>query len=520
MKPPARHCAVYTRKSSEEGLEQDFNSLDAQKEACLAFITSQKAEGWLPVRASYDDGGFSGGNMDRPGLKKLMEDILAGKVNIIVVYKIDRLTRSLMDFAKLVEVFDRHNVTFVSVTQSFNTTTSMGRLTLNVLLSFAQFEREVTGERIRDKIAASKKRGMWMGGNPPIGYMVSNRQLVVDEEGAKTANHIFERYLVLGCVSGLKRELDQKGVKSKIRVSERGWQYGGSSFSRGALNTILANPAYIGKVRHRHAVYDGQHQPIIPKKIWDAVQAKLQGQAATPRRQKKYADEMLLRGKLFGYDGMPYSPTFTNKSGRRYRYYVSGNFRELKDHPKGVIARMPAVEIEEVVVKGIREALSSRSVIAGALSMDAGAASRELGHILKNHSTISPGDLVSRAVDRIIVDQQKITIQIIPSNLKSVLQDHLDITLPQHSLDDIYSIEVPFQVQKSYRGAVVIRPDQETRDRIFDRHPQELKNLIRGIIWRDEHFQGLSIREIARREGLNETYVGRLVRESFSTLQS
>lgn len=519
MKPVTRHCAIYTRKSSEEGLEQDFNSLDAQREACFAYIASQKAEGWTPLKSAYEDGGFSGGNMDRPGLKKLMEDIQAGRIHIVVVYKIDRLTRSLMDFAKLVEVFDRHGVTFVSVTQSFNTTTSMGRLTLNVLLSFAQFEREVTGERIRDKIAASKKKGMWMGGNPPIGYIVSDRHLIVDEEGARTARHIFERYLALGCVSKLKRELDLQGIKSKVRTSEKGWQYGGASFSRGALNTILTNPIYVGKIRHRSVTYDGLHKGIIPKDIWDAVQERLQQQAPTARRQRKHADGHLLQGKLFDCRGTMYSPTFTNKSGKRYRYYVSGNFRELKDHPEGVMARLPAAEIEDAVKSGLKEVLSSDTKLAEILGLDEDNDRSIVGHI-KRHSSTIPMPLISEAVSRVVVDQRQLEIQINPAALRSFLSGELRIHVPQQPLNDSFILKVPFQVQRTYRGAVVIRPENQTRDPVFDRHPQELKNLIRGVIWRDEHFKGLSIRQIAEREGLNETYVGRLIRDSFSTLQS
>lgn len=520
MKPNIKYCAVYTRKSSEEGLEQDFNSLDAQKEACLAYITSQKAEGWIPVKSEYSDGGFSGGNMERPGLKKLLEDIRSGKVHTIVVYKIDRLTRSLMDFAKLVETFDKHSVTFVSVTQSFNTTTSMGRLTLNVLLSFAQFEREVTGERIRDKIAASKKKGMWMGGNPPIGYMVSNRQLIVDKDGATTAIHIFGRYLALGCVSELKKELDCNGIKSKVRVSEKGWKYGGSLFSRGALNWLLTNPIYIGKIKHKDVMYDGQHKAIIPQDIWNAVQEKLQLQAATPRKQRKYTDENLLKGKLFDSEGTVYSPAFTNKSGKRYRYYISANFRELRDHPKGVIARLPATEIEGAVIKSIEDALSSTRKLAEILDLKLTDNRNALSHTAMNHSQIDLGILLKEAVDKIIIDQEKLLIKIMPSNLRNLLCKQLQIRLPEKSMNEFYSLEIQFHAQRSYRGAVVIRPENKTHDPIFDRHPQELKNLIRGVIWRDEHFKGLSIRQIAERESLNETYVGRLIHDSFSTLQS
>jgi len=253
----------------------DFNTLDAQREACEAYITSQRAEGWKAIKTQYNDGGYSGGNLDRPALQKLLADIKEGKVQTIVVYKIDRLTRSLMDFSKLVEIFDEYGVTFVSITQSFNTTTSMGRLTLNVLLSFAQFEREVSAERIRDKILASKKKGMWMGGNPPIGYEAIDKKLIVNKDHAKTATMIFKRYLALGCVAKLKKELDINGTVSNQRISKRGNVTGGRPYSRGALYSILQSPIYIGKIRHKDKSYDGQHEAIISQDLWDEVQDKL-----------------------------------------------------------------------------------------------------------------------------------------------------------------------------------------------------------------------------------------------------
>src|SRR5437879_5661293 len=249
--PPKLRCAIYTRKSSEEGLEQDFNSLDAQREACEAYIQSQAGEGWKLVSTRYDDGGYSGGNMDRPGLNQLLADIRDRKLDTVVVYKVDRLTRSLADFAKIVEVFDENGVSFVSVTQQFNTTTSMGRLTLNVLLSFAQFEREVTGERIRAKITASKRKGLWMGGQPPLGYEVRERRLVVNPTEANTVRFIYERYLELGCVRQLSRELHEHGIVSKVRISKKGIKSGGCRFSRGALYELLANPIHIGEIRHK-----------------------------------------------------------------------------------------------------------------------------------------------------------------------------------------------------------------------------------------------------------------------------
>jgi site-specific DNA recombinase len=272
MKPhkeQALRCAIYTRKSSEEGLEQDFNSLHAQREACEAYIRSQQGEGWRLRKTAYNDGGLSGATMERPALKQLLADIEEGLVDVVVVYKVDRLTRSLSDFARMVEIFDGHQVSFVAVTQQFNTTTSMGRLTLNVLLSFAQFEREVTGERIRDKIAASKRKGMWMGGLVPLGYEVRDRQLVMVESEAATVKHIFRRYCELGSVRLLKEDLDRDGLRSKLRIARNGSRSGEKSFSRGALYTLLRNPIYVGEIRHKGARYPGQHHPIVERSIWD-----------------------------------------------------------------------------------------------------------------------------------------------------------------------------------------------------------------------------------------------------------
>jgi site-specific DNA recombinase len=281
--PKVRRCAVYTRKSSEEGLEQAFNSLDAQREACEAYIKSQAHEGWKLIKTPYDDGGFSGGSMERPALQRLLADLRQGIVDVIVVYKIDRLTRSLADFARIVETLDRQGASFVSITQQFNTTTSMGRLTLNVLLSFAQFEREVTGERIRDKIAASKRKGMWMGGNLPLGYDVQNRQLVINDREAETVRYIFKQYLELGTVSALQTELRRQNIVSKVWVSSSGRKKGGVGYSRGALYYLLRNAIYIGCIVHRGATYDGQHSAILQQELWDQVQAML-----TQNRQGKH----------------------------------------------------------------------------------------------------------------------------------------------------------------------------------------------------------------------------------------
>src|SRR5437763_4822045 len=315
-------CAVYTRKSSEHGLEQDFNSLDAQREAAEAYIKSQAHEGWRLVKARYDDGGLSGGTLDRPALQSLLDDIRSRKVDVVVVYKIDRLTRSLADFAKLVELFEAHSVSFVAVTQQFNTTTSMGRLTLNVLLSFAQFERELAGERIRDKFAASRRKGMWMGGTIPLGYDVKYRKLVVNEDEADRVRLILRQYLALGCVAKLRADLEQRGVRSKRRVLTSGRVFGGCSFGRGALYHLLRNRIYRGEVVHKGVAYPGEHKAIVDEELWSAVHTRLAGNRAT-RRKSRVATGAHLGGLINDERGNIMSPTYSIRRGNRYRYYIS-----------------------------------------------------------------------------------------------------------------------------------------------------------------------------------------------------
>ncbi|MFN3207889.1 MAG: recombinase family protein [Roseovarius sp.] len=347
-------CAVYTRKSSEEGLEQEFNSLHAQREACEAFIASQRSEGWVLVRDQYDDGGISGGTLDRPALQRLTEDIEDGLVDVVVVYKIDRLSRSLADFAKLVEVFDRNGVTFVSVTQSFNTTTSMGRLTLNILLSFAQFEREVTAERIRDKIAASRRKGIWMGGVPPYGYRVENRKLLIDEDKAEHARWIFARFLEVGSGTELAREIDTRGIRTSR----------GNRIDKKYLYRMLNNRAYIGEAVHKGDSYPGEHDAIIHRTVWDMVHSIL---TESPRKRaaRTRADTpALLKGLLYGPDGAAFSPTHTRKGGKLYRYYVS---QTVLKHGAGScpVGRVPAGEIEAAVIDQLRAVFRQPEILAG-----------------------------------------------------------------------------------------------------------------------------------------------------------
>jgi site-specific DNA recombinase len=345
-------CAVYTRKSSEEGLEQEFNSLDAQREACEAYIASQKAEGWVLVPDRYDDGGISGATLERPALQRLLADIETQRVDVVVVYKIDRLSRTLMDFAKLVEVFDRNNVTFVSVTQSFNTTTSMGRLTLNILLSFAQFEREVIGERIRDKFAASRKKGMWMGGFVPLGYDVKDRKLVVNEAEAKKVRMIYERFIKIGSATELVRKLRAESVRGKQ----------GKLVDKGYVYKLLNNRVYVGDAVHKGTAYPGEHQAIIGRTLWDRVHGILRESPRKRAAHTRAQTPALLKGLIFGPTGRAMTPAHTRKGGKLYRYYVSTDVLK-RDADACTVRRVPAAEIESAVVNQLRGLLRAPEII-------------------------------------------------------------------------------------------------------------------------------------------------------------
>jgi DNA invertase Pin-like site-specific DNA recombinase len=362
-------CAVYTRKSSEEGLEQEFNSLDAQRESCKAYITSQRSEGWVMVPDSYDDGGISGGTMERPALKRLFADIEAGLVNVVVVYKIDRLSRSLADFARMVELFDTHEVTFVSVTQQFNTTTSMGRLTLNILLSFAQFEREVTAERIRDKFAASRKKGMWMGGRPPLGYDIKNRKLVVNKSEAKLVRHIFERFLQIGSATLLVRELAEQGYRTKSWITLKGHVRKGRMIDKGFLYKMLSNRVYLGLAVHKGTCYPGEHDAIIDQVLWDRVHSILSQNAHTRANITRASTPALLKGLIRCKScGCAMTPSHTRRRGRLYRYYVCQSAIK-KGHDACPVRSVPAADVEGAVIDQIRALIRSPEVIAGTLGV-------------------------------------------------------------------------------------------------------------------------------------------------------
>jgi site-specific DNA recombinase len=385
-------CAIYTRKSTEHNLDLEFNSLDAQREACEAYVKSQAHEGWRLIRDHYDDGGLSGASLDRPALKSLLADVRAGRINIVVVYKVDRLTRSLADFAKLVELFDQHGVSFVSVTQSFNTTTSMGRLTLNVLLSFAQFEREVIGERVRDKIAASKRKGIWVGGPVPLGYRCIDKKIVVVPAEAETVRTIFRRYLELGSMGALIEDLDRRGIRTKAAVRPDGHVRGGIRFGVGPLAHLLKNRFYIGEVLYRGEVHSGEHEAILDCDLFDAVQAKRAANAVA-RKVRFRGTASVLTGRIYDDRGNRMSPSHSNKLGVRYRYYVSHALLQNRKQEAGHVPRVPAPEIEQLVLDGLRSHLQSTELPAA----------------------IADRDLIDRHVDRVIVGPQAVEVRLITS---------------------------------------------------------------------------------------------------------
>jgi len=502
-------CAIYTRKSSDEGLDRDFNTLDAQREACEAYILSQKSEGWRASEAQYNDGGYSGGNLNRPGIKQLIEDIRDGKVQTIVVYKIDRLTRSLSDFSKLVDVFDEYDVTFVSVTQNFNTTTSMGRLTLNVLLSFAQFEREVTGERIRDKVAASKKKGMWVTGIPPIGFYCENSQLKTDKSEIDFVLMVFERYLKLGSVHALKLELDAKNIRAPIRTSKKGKIYGGKLFTSKRLYSILNNPAYIGKIKHKDEVYDGLHDPVVSLDTWERVQKNLENNA--PKRKTDNNRKpliSLLKGRLFDINGVPYSPSFSTKRNVRHCYYVSQNLLQYRDHPEDLIGRIPSAEIERVVEMEIRNHITN---------CWPSTSDPQQHKLLQCLLDTSGNLLIQQLVEKVTIDYDEIEIKL---NLKGMKMPNT-----KQSQKNIFegsgfkdTIVFPYTVIRKVAGAISIT-SPEKRFSLDDMRDEEVKRLIQGIDWRDQHFAGATISEICKKEGYSSSYVSKTIFKSFETLK-
>jgi site-specific DNA recombinase len=508
-----RRCAVYTRKSSEEGLEQDFNSLHAQREASEAFIKSQQGEGWKLVKTAYDDGGLSGGNMERPALQRLLEDIRHGLIDVVVVYKVDRLTRSLADFAKMVEVFDAQGVSFVAVTQQFNTTTSMGRLTLNVLLSFAQFEREVTGERIRDKIAASKRKGIWMGGCPSMGYDVCDRRLVVNQTEAATVREIYQRYLKTGSVPKLKEALERDGIVSKIRVSRKGNKSGGLSFSRGALYELLSNPIYIGEVRHKRERHPGQHEAILERGLWEKVQRRLLNGAPRTTESRTKVSPSPLAGKVFDETGEPLYVQAAVKDRRRYRYYVSRALVRGSKVEGQRGWRVPALELERAVAIAARSILDDKTAILEAVQVG-GTGDVNINQVFT---------LVAQWSERLLARER--STGLVELVEKVVLTDEgirLGLKLlvscggPGTSLSKVLHLFrfVPLKVK---RRGVEMRLIIHGGDQPRKPDPALLKAFARARGWFEELASGRvrSLVEIARREGLGKRYVTRLTKLAF-----
>ena len=517
-KVPVLPCAIYTRKSSEDGLEQGFNSLDAQREACEAFVLSQKTQGWT-VLGAYEDGGFSGGNVERPGLRRLLADVALGRVRIILVYKIDRLTRSLADFAKMVELFDAHDVSFVSVTQQFNTTSSMGRLTLNVLLSFAQFEREVTGERIRDKIAASKRKGLWMGGLAPIGYLpgvdANQRSLTIDEPRAEQVREIYRLYLELGCVSALVGEIGRRGWVTPVRITRREGAGGGRPFSRGHFYRILSNPVYIGQIVHKDEVFAGQHPAIVEMDLWQAVQAQLKANLAGHRTRANSAQPSLLTGLVFDEQGHRLTPSHAQKGTRRYRYYIDQVSAEADDATNAM--RLPAKELEAAVIEAVSEFLKDRSRVMAVMgSVDAGQAKSRLqaatgkGALLETAMASQQIEVLTRVVKRIVVREASIEIEVrIPAIWSAAGAPDDD--------EELHRMEVAVQLKRCGMAVrLIVRPSGESVARGVD---AKLVALIsKAHDWLERLTSGRcdSVQAIAQQEQIaTVAYVMRVIHLAF-----
>ncbi|GGC44447.1 hypothetical protein GCM10011371_34850 [Novosphingobium marinum] len=507
-------CAIYTRKSSEEGLEQDFNSLDAQHEACAAYVASQASEGWqlLPVR--YDDGGLSGGTLERPALKRLLADIGQGAIDIVVLYKIDRLTRSLLDFARLVEAFDAAGTSFVSVTQSFNTTTSMGRLTLNMLLSFAQFEREVTAERIRDKVAASKARGMWMGGAPPMGYRPKGRSLAIIEADAKIVATIYERYLALGNVRLVCEELAARAITTPRRRTAAGRAYGGRPFSHGHLYRILANPVYAGDIAHKGRVYPGNHRAIIERATWEAVQALLARNAKGRHRPHRAGNASVLAGRLVDEAGEPLVAAHTTKKGKRYRYYVSRRLQHGVRSADGNGMRIPAAEIEGLVAREIAQALADPLALADRAGLVVAPADLKAltAQCASEAAALHAGEpaLVPELTARITTGERAVTIVLDTSALARRLG------LPRTPAGPA-TLELIAHVRLTRTGRAVQLVEAGGAPAGAGEPDAALIRLVlRARRWWDELCKArLTPTELAAREGVTSSYLLRVVRLAF-----
>ncbi len=479
-------CAIYTRKSTEHNLDLEFNSLDAQREACEAYVKSQAHEGWRLMLGRYDDGAFSGASLERPALQQLLGEIRASKIDIVVVYKVDRLTRSLADFAKLVELFDQHSVSFVSVTQSFNTTSSMGRLTLNVLLSFAQFEREVIGERVRDKIAASKRKGIWVGGPIPLGYRCIDKKLVIVAEEADTIRLIFTRYLELGSMGALIEELDRRGIRTKASGLADGRVRGGIRFGVGPLAHLLKNRFYIGEVSYRGEVHRGEHEPILDRDLFDAVQVKLAAKTVA-RQVRLKGSAAILTGRIFDDHGNRMSPTHSNKRGVRYRYYVSHALLQKRKTEAGDVARVPAPEIEALVLDGVRKYVASGEA----------------------EPAMTDRDLIERYVEQVSIKSQAVEVRFVPPSEVTAQTEAVSSNDTAHPGQPPTTITLPWAAPSfaAVKGIVYVPSAKSTMK------PEARDALLTAIAkarsWIDQIRLGrlASFSEIAEREGQGERHI-------------
>lgn len=515
------NCAVYTRKSTEEGLEQEFNSLDAQREACEAYVSSQKHEGWKLLPDRYDDGGFSGGNMERPALKRLLADIEAGKVQVVVVYKVDRLTRALADFAKIVERFDSKGVSFVSITQQFNTTSSMGRLTLNVLLSFAQFEREVTSERIRDKVAASKKKGMWMGGVVPYGYDAIDKKLVVNQEEAKLVRHIFERYLEVKTAHDLVDELNAAGYRTKARKHLNGRLRGNNRFWHGPVYLMLQNNLYRGIVAYKGHEYPGEHQAIIDQDLWDKVQKKIQNNRVLFRTKENAKRRSLLSGLVYDADGRRLTSTYTTKRNKQYGYYATPRPNDLeKDGPSyrvsdGYFDHLVCRELAKIIrnKKRVMEAFPDASEDIRTRD-NILCAAKDVASTLEKTSSASNYDLIRKLVEKIVISEDMLTLCLCENWRDAVFQ------MPKEDLPDSSRAALKFDIKiRIIRNGIekrIILADEKYTDHLVANETLK-KALVKAFVWRDQLFgsDAMTMEMIANANGCTPAYISTIIDLSF-----
>jgi DNA invertase Pin-like site-specific DNA recombinase len=521
-----KRCAIYTRKSSEEGLEQSFNSLDAQREACESFIKSQQHEGWTTLPTHYNDGGFTGGNTERPALQTLINDIESNKIDIVIVYKVDRLSRSLADFVKLIELFDKHDVSFVSVTQQFNTSSSMGRLTLNVLLSFAQFEREVTSERIRDKIAASKQKGMWMGGAVPLGYDVVEKKLVANNKEAKTVRHIYERYIYLGTVRKLKEELDAEGYISKQRENKQN-KGGGKPFSRGALYALLKNPLYIGKVAHQGKLFEGQHAAILEKQLWDAAQTLLINNRQNNKSRNSVKEPSLFAGLIFDDNNNPMSPSHSRKGDRRYRYYVSQAVLQYREAEAGSVFRISAKIVEDAVIKRLIEFFQTTKELLEIFSHFKLNADKQetLIHKAKIFITNWEDLTASKKIDYINIIIKKIQVGCEGINItlsrtgvdKCFLKENFDNEKYKKKKNDEYIIAIPAKLKRCSHETKLIIGEKYT-DKNNSTSVLAIQNALKkALIWNQVLItnQVSGMKALAKQEKVTQRYIAHLIQLAF-----